>query len=221
MRHITCIGLGLALLACSGTKPAAESTPTPEPSSGASQVQGTAGEELAEEAAEEVAEEPAAGPATLIVVGKVGNQETPIDVRVLAEDGTLLAQGRGNAPLSVQSGELLIEAQITDSKAIIDKPTLRQYVTLTPGQTLTERLSFARSLVRVSVNLRGKLDPTAVVTLSKDGTPVAKLTSGAEEYVSISPGRYDANVKSQRAEISVSQIILNEGATHNIPLNVN
>jgi len=49
---------------------------------------------------------------------------------------------------------------------------------------------------------------------------VAKLISGASDYVSVSPGRYEAVVKSQRAEITVSDLTLNEGATHYIPLNV-
>ncbi len=75
--------------------------------------------------------------------------------------------------------------------------------------------------MRVTVNVRGKLDAKAIVTLSRNGATVAKLTSGAEAYVAISPGSYDASVKSDRALITVSGIALNEGATQSIPISAN
>ncbi|MFT3928434.1 MAG: hypothetical protein QM778_38250 [Myxococcales bacterium] len=219
MKRITLnVGLGLLLLACGG-KAAPESTPAPE----AAATGGEAVSEPAEEAAAEeqaAPSEPASGPAKLTVVAKVGRDTASANVKVMSEDGNVLAEGKAGQPLDVQSGDLLIEATITDPKAIIDLPTMTQSVTLEPGQEATENLSFARSLVRVTVTIKGKVNPTAVVSLTKDGKVVAKLVSGAPDYVSVSPGRYEAKVKSQRAEITVSDLTLNEGATHNIPLNV-
>lgn len=229
MRAMSYIGVGFTLIACGPwmachpSKQVVESA-EPAPSEGSGDQAREAKEEsLESDAVEEgTQDEPRAAPGKLTVVAKVGNQEVPVSVRVLTEDGsTLLAEGSSGEPLSVMSGELLVEASILDAEAIIDRPTMRQYVTLAAGQTLTEKLSFPRARVRVSVLLQGKLDSTAVVTLSKKGTPVAKLTSGNEEYVSISPGRYEASVKSQRAEVVVSEIVINEGATQSIPINVN
>jgi len=208
-------------MACGGgAKPAEEpSAPEPSTAAGGETVSETAEEPLAE--AQAVASEPEAGPAKLTVITKVGRDAAAAKVRVLGADGSVLAEGKSGEPLEVPSGELTIEATITDPKAIIDLPTQTSSVTVTAGDEAKETLSFARSLVRVTVNIKGKMDPTAVVILSKNGTTVAKLTSGASDYVSISPGRYTASVKSQRAEITVNELILNEGATHNIPLNVN
>jgi len=222
MQRITLqLGLGLLLLACGGKAAPAETptTPAPEPSAtGGEAVTEAAEDSTAEEEAEPSA--PAAGPAKLTVMAKVGRDTTSADVKVYDADGSVLAEGKAGQQLEVRSGDLTVEATVTDPKAIIDLPTQSQGVTLEPGQEATETVSFARSLVRVSVNIKGKLDPTAVVWLSKNGKVVAKLVSGAPDYVSISPGRYEAKVKSQRAEITVSDLTLNEGATHNIPLNV-
>ncbi len=214
------IGMGLLLLACGG-KPAAAPVTEPEPVAAAGDEAVSEVAEEPEAEAEAAPSEPATGPAKLTVVAKVGRELAPAKIKVLAEDGSVLAEGDAGETLDVQSGELLVEATITDPKAIIDLPTQSQSVTLEAGEEKTENISFARSLVRVTVNIRGKVDPTAVVSLKRDGAVVAKLTSGAPDYVSISPGRYEASVKSQRAEITVSDFMLNEGGTHNIPLNVN
>jgi hypothetical protein len=217
---VTSLGLGLLLMACGGAKPAAEAAPEqPSAAAGGETVSETAEEPMTE--ALGAAVEPTTGPAKVTVTAKVGRDPAAAKVRVLAEDGSVLAEGKSGVPLDVQSGELTLEATITDPKAIIDLPTQTSQVTVAMGDEAKETISFARSLVKVTVTIRGKADPTAVVTLSRDGQAVAKLTSGAADYVSISPGRYDASVKSQRAEITVNQLILNEGATHNIPLNVN
>jgi hypothetical protein len=75
-------------------------------------------------------------------------------------------------------------------------------------------------MVRVAVRIRGKLDPTSVVTLLKDGNSIAKLTSGDQDYVAVAPGRYGVKVRSKRAEIVSSDITCNEGATQTVPIDV-
>lgn len=164
---------------------------------------------------------PASGPATLKVVTKVGHDAVAAKIKVYASEGGVLAEGKSGEPLSVRSGDLEIEATLSDSKALLGHETIRRSVSVEAGADKTETVIFERSLVRVEVRIKGKLDTTAVVTLSKDGATVAKLKSGDKDHVAIAPGRYNANVKSNRAEITASDVTLNEGATQTVPIDVN
>jgi hypothetical protein len=216
------VGMGVAWAACGGAS--APQAPAEPPPPAAEAAGSEAITEPAESAVDEQAaapESPPAGPAKLTVVVKVEREPAAAHVRILSDEGTLLAEGAAGQAFEVPSGELTVEASITDPKALIDQPTRAESVSVQPGEDHNLPLVFSRSLVKVAVNIRGKLDPKAVVILSKDGKQVAKLASGAPDYVAISPGRYQASVKSPRAEVNVSDLTLNEGATHNIPLNVN
>jgi hypothetical protein len=152
---------------------------------------------------------------------KVAQQAVPAHVKVLGADGSLIAEGKSGEPLAVRSGDLEIEATLSDSKVLLGHETVHRSVTVAPGADATETVIFERCLVRVAVHIRGKLDAGAMVTLSKDGATVAKLKSGDKDYVAVAPGRYNASVKSQRAEITSSDITLNEGATQTVPIDVN
>ncbi len=217
MARMTRLGLAVVLAGCAAVSPKPASVPATANESAGMQES----TEAAVEPAGQEPSEPVAGPAKLIVATEIGHTMVAAHITVRGEDGRVLAEGNSGEVLAVQSGELEVEATVTDAQAFIDLPTMRQRVIVEPGTETKERLEFARCLVRVTVNIRGKLDPKAIVTLSRDGTPVAKLTSGAEEFVAISPGRYGASVKSDRALITVSEIALNEGATQSIPISMN
>lgn len=214
-RLIQWLGIGVMLSACGGSSP----PPAAEPSAPAA----SAGAEAALEAEPEqdAPSAPASGPATLKVVTKVAGKEVSAHVKVFDESGTLLAEGKAGQALSVRSGELSVEAELTDPKALRGQETVRRSVSVAAGADASETLVFERCLVRVAVRIRGKLDTTAVVTLLKDGVEIAKLTSGDQDYVAVAPGRYNAKVRSKRAEIVSSDITLNEGATQTVPIDVN
>lgn len=220
MRWIAISSACLVLTACGGSSPA-PAAPVESTAQGDEQPVLAEEESAPEPAEEEVSREPAAGPAKLTVIAKVAGQEAPAKITVRDEQGNVLAEGKTGEVLDVQSGVLSVEATITDASALVDKPTMVQEVSVEPGSEAKEVLNFAYAKVRVSVNIKGKVDKTATVTLSKDGATVVKLVSGASEYVTISPGRYEASVKSQRADISVPPLVIMEGATMDIPLNVN
>lgn len=206
--------MGVVLCACGGSSPPAAEPAQPAESAGA--------EVLPEETPEpEEPAAPASGPATLKVVTKVAGKEVAAHIKVFDESGALVTEGNAGQPLSVRSGELSIEAQLTDPKALRGQETVHRSVSVAAGANASETLIFERCLVRVTVRIRGKLDTTAVVTLSKDGVDIAKLTSGDQEYVAMAPGRYNAKVRSKRAEITSSDITLNEGATQTVPIDVN
>jgi hypothetical protein len=214
MARIFRLGLIVLLASCATT-----SSQPPEPvtaSANETAVAGASGDE-----SNHAVPEPATpGPAKLTVVTEIEHKPVAAHIKVHGKDGAVLAEGNANEVLTVPAGEHEIEATVTDAQALVDLPSMRQRVTVEAGAEIKERLEFARCQVRVTVNIRGKLDPTAVVALSRNGTEVAKLTSGAEEYVTISPGKYAASVKSNRAAITVSEIALNEGATQSIPINI-
>jgi hypothetical protein len=205
--------LAAVLCGCGGASPPAQEPVQPAASAGSEVV-------LPDEPPPEAPAAPASGPATLKVVTKVGHDAVAAHVKVFA-DGNMIVEGKSGEPLSVRSGDLEIEASLSDSKALLGHETVHRSVTLAAGADATETVIFERSLVRVVVQIRGKVDPSAVVTLSKDGATVAKLKSGDKDYVAIAPGRYNASVKSQRAEINSSDITLNEGATQTVPIDVN
>jgi hypothetical protein len=207
------------LVVLTGCATASSKSPKPVVPSTERSVAGASAEESAEPASELPAA-PVAGPGKLTVTTEIGHKPVAAHIKIHGEDGSVLVEGNSAEMLTVPSGEVEIEATVTDAQALIDLPTMRQRVTVAPNGEAKERIEFARCLVRVTVNIRGKLDPTAIVTLNRKGTDVAKLTSGAEEYVAISPGKYAASVKSNRAVITVSEIALNEGATQTIPINI-
>lgn len=211
------LGLVVAFAGCATASPK-----PPEAVTDTSNERAVAGASSAE-SDEPAPEEPAAatGPGRLTVATEIGRKPVAAHIKIHGEDGSVLVEGSSNEVLTVPAGAVEIEATVTDAQALIDLPTMRQRVTVEPGAEAKERLEFVRCLVRVTVNIRGKLDPSAVVTLSRKGTEVAKLTSGAEEFVPITPGKYNASVKSSRAAITVSEIALNEGATQTIPININ
>ncbi len=209
-RRILRTACGVLLCACASSTPPptqkAELYLPPEETAGAE----------AEDAAKAA---PASGPATLKVITKVGHDAVTARVKV-SGDGVAV-EGKSGEPLAVRAGELEIEATIADSKALHGGATAHRSVTVEPGAEKTETVVFERSLARVEVRIHGKLDTSAVVTLSKDGETVVKLKSGDKDHVAIAPGRYSVSVKSQRAEITSSDIILSEGATQTVPINVN
>jgi hypothetical protein len=202
------------LWGCGGTSAPAAPAEQPVQASESAGAEASIPDEAPQEAA------PSARPATLKVVTKVGSDVAPARVKVFNEGGGTV-EGASGEPLAVLSGELEVEATLTDSKRLLGHETLRRSVSVAPGEDATTTVIFERCLVRVVVNIKGKLDPTAVVTLSKDGATIAKLQSGAKDYVTMAPGRYNANVKSRRAEITSSDVTLNEGATQTIPIDVN
>jgi hypothetical protein len=210
--------LWAVLCGCGGAStPATQEPAQPAESAGADAILPEE-ESTAEAAPSEAA--PVARPATLTVMTKVGSDPAKAQVRVTGENMAPV-EGTSGAPLAVLSGDLEIEATLSDSKLLHGHETVHRSVTVAPGENATTTVMFERCLARVEVRVRGKLDTSAVVTLTKDGETLAKLQSGDKDYVPIAPGRYGASVKSQRAEITSSDVTLNEGAKQTVPINVN
>lgn len=216
----------ISLGACGGSEPTSEPAPTVAPSTGNEQGDEEAVDEEAVDEKASAEEEgpaepqaPAAGPAQLTVIAKVGNDAVSAHVKVTDESGAVVAEGTSGSALNVQSGALIIEAHIEDESVMVDKPTVRHEVDVPPGAH-SEEVRFPRARVKVSVSVNGKPDTKATVTLTRNGVNVVTLTSGAADFVSITPGRYGALVKAHNAEITVPDVVIPEDSSRNIPLSV-
>jgi hypothetical protein len=212
--------LGAALIGCGGAEPVAEPTePTAAESTTGSEEEPIAEAPIEEEAAAEPAP-PASGPAQLTVITKVGNDVVAAHVKVLAADHSVVAEGEAGTALTVQSGSLTIEASITDAAIMIDTPTTRHEVEVAPGATLSETVQFPRARVKFAVSLNGKADARATVSLLRNGAVVATIPASTPDFITVTPGRYTALVKSRNAEITVPEMVISEDSTRTVPLNV-
>jgi len=103
---------------------------------------------------------------------------------------------------------------------MIDKPTKVMDLELAPGSEITEKVSFPWTQIRLNVKVKGQLSKKAKVKLIRDGAVVAIIESAARDYVMISPGHYQAEVSVGSMVTTLDDVMLPEGATRDVPINV-
>jgi hypothetical protein len=203
---------------CGGAQPpAAETGPVEEPSAA---VEPAVADELEPVEEQEAPAEPARGPASISVTAKVVGQAVAGRVRILNEAGEAIAEGDAGQSISVQSGYYTVEVRVTDESALVDKPARTMEVKLLPGAQSRQEMSFPWCKVRVVVRVKGAKARKAEVKLLRNGEHVATLQSGAEQYVPISPGHYQAEVKSGDLVTTLDDVMFPEGATRDVPIDV-
>lgn len=214
---VVCVCLGV--IGCGGGTPAPEG-PATAPAQGGEAPGGVESQTAAAPEAPAAMPEAEPGPANVTVNATVNRQPIAAHVRLVGEDGATAAEGDVGAKLSVPSGTYKLEVAVTDAAGLIDKPTEEREVTLLPGGDTTHVVDFPYAKIKLNVRVNGTLDPKAVVRLLRKGAVVAEIQSAAE-YVTISPGRYAAKVKSRGAEeIDVDELMFPQGATREMPVNV-
>jgi hypothetical protein len=165
---------------------------------------------------------PPAGPARLSVKLLLGNEEVPGRVRVLSASGETVKEGRAGQTFSVPAGRYVLEGEITDESVLADTPTKRgESFELAAGERRTEAVELGRSRIKLKVLRRGREVRDAKVKLRRKGGErvILELTVG-DEYLSISPGRYDATVEFGNNRVEVDGLIFQGGATQTIPVRV-
>ena len=209
----------LGLLGCAASEGAPQTaTAAPGPSAGSETA--AVPESEAEVAPDpEPAQVPPSGPSSLTVSASVKGANVAAHVRLLRADGSAAAEGDAGQKLTVPSGDYSLDVQVTDESVLVDRPNKRSEVTLAPGGDLSQSVSFPWARIKLNVQVNGKLDPSAVVRILRQGAIVAEIRSGGD-YVNVSPGRYKAVVKTRGAEIEVDQIMFPEGATREMPVPV-
>jgi hypothetical protein len=155
-------------------------------------------------------EEPQGGPASVMVKAVMDGNEVAARIQIRNDEDQVVQEGE--APLSAQvpSGTYTFTAQISDASVLVDRPTVRnEGVTVAPGGPHNVTVNVPRAQVRLKVMRQGSTEP------------VHRYRPGAA-HISISPGRYEADVKlGAREVIHVQGITFMEGATQDIPIEIN
>lgn len=220
------VRFGCLLLACDLLLACGSGASSNEPSAQPAQPSPSSGDDLAAEPAAAPADEGAdetaplkPGPATIAVDATVRGKSVAADVRLIGADGAEAANGHSGEPISVQSGEYTLHVSVTDEAALLDKPMQRRPLTIQGGDSLKETVDFPWAMIQLNVRVNGKPDNGAIVELKRQGAVVGTLKSGADP-VPISPGRYDAAVKTRGTTIPVQGLMFPQGATQSTPVNV-
>ncbi|HEY8429752.1 MAG TPA: hypothetical protein VIL20_15315 [Sandaracinaceae bacterium] len=209
----------LALAGCGGATPSGSSAADLE------EPQAVESAAVVEEAPEPEAEpEPAAtGPGRLRIVNRVGGEEVGGAVRVLDEAGETVAEGASGDTFTLDAGSYRVVGEITDPDVLIDTPTREAdgMVTVLAGQEHTVTIDHPVSRVRLRVSRGGR--PIArwrmeVRRQGGDGEAI-QLQSG-NQYIPITPGRYDGTLRFGNSQIEVNGIIFQGGARMDVPVNV-
>jgi len=224
MRALTAC-LAMMMINCGGGEAA---DPQAEASAGgeAAESDGSA-EEMAEEASDADADadaepEPQApapsGPATISFKLSVKGEAIAGTIKIRDDGGTVLTEGEAGQPISIESGAYRAEVRAS-TDGLIDGPIKWVELELKPGDNPAVEVAFPWAKVRLDVKVNGK-PAKGKVELLRRGESVATLPIAADEHILISPGRYQGKIKTGRSEIEVSQIVIPEGATRNVPINV-
>jgi hypothetical protein len=108
---------------------------------------------------------------------------------------------------------------IEDAAILADRPTLRVPLTVPAGASLTPRVDFPWASVQLNVRVNGEPETKASVRIIRQGAAVATVQSGGAS-VTLSPGRYQAEVTTRGATIEVKMLLFPEGATQSLPVDV-
>ncbi len=189
----------------------------------------TVGEERAVEPPVETSAEPdpepppppPSGPVDVTVKIVVGGEEVAGAVALVNEAGETAAEGNAGETFNVQSGFYRITATISDESVLIDTPTKTEETEIPAGEAQTVSVEFPRARVRLRVTRNGRRLRRPEVTLYRQGSEEPSATFRvSDDHVSISPGRYEADVKLRGHEIRVRGLTFMDGATQNIPVNI-
>lgn len=162
----------------------------------------------------------AVGPASVTIEVTVKGKPVAAAIQLRDQVGKVAAEGKAGEKIVTSSGKYEAAVQITDESALVDKPTKRLTIELRPGQDAKEQMSFPWAKIRLHVKVGGKLDPNAKVNLLRDGAVVASVQSAGQDYVQISPGRYQAEVHLKKTKAMIDNVMFPEGATQDVPVDV-
>jgi len=171
----------------------------------------------------EAPSEPQGGPASVMIKAVMDGTEVAARIQILGDDGRVVQEGEAPLSAQVSAGTYTFTAQISDAAILVDRPTVRnEGVTVAPGGPHNVTVSIPRAQVRLKVVRGGREIRNPEITLMRQGStePVHRYRPGAA-HIPISPGRYEADVKMGRDVIHVQGITFMEGATQDIPIEIN
>lgn len=213
---VSCLALGL-IAGCGQSAAPPPAASAAEASTGQERAQSGAKQSESEQAPAATTEPQ--GPARLTVEAKVHGKPVAATVHLITAAGNDAESGESGQTINTQSGEYELRVEIKDAAAMLDKPTQSSNLTLHAGDDLHQSVEFPWAMIQLNVMVNGNLEHNATVQLSRQGSVVGSIKSGAAP-VAISPGRYEAEVKARGATIAVKGLMFPEGATQTVPVNV-
>lgn len=163
-----------------------------------------------------------AGPTRVTVEVKLGTDDYEGEVVIQNTSGATVAQGRGGETFTLQAGDYSVVARATNEQHIIGAPVeATEPISLAGEEEKTVRVSIPAAQIRLDVRRNGRPLRNPRVTLFREGgdEQVAQFTA-SDRYITIVPGRYEADVRQGNQEIRVTGLTFMEGAQQNIPVNV-
>lgn len=220
MRTLIRATLVMSIAACGG------GTPPPENNDDATDPYAEGGEAPAPptegQASQAPPAEAEAGPASVMVKIKVGGAEASGHVRILDDSDSVVSEGEAPFSTRIPSGTYTFEAQISNESILVDRPTHRsEGMEVRPGGPHEIVVDVPRAQVRLTVVRGGRAVRNPEITLMRPGStePVFRFRPGSE-HISISAGRYEADVKMGSQVIHVTGITFMDGATQDIPIEI-
>ena len=163
-----------------------------------------------------------AGPTEVTVEVKLGTEDYEGEVAIQNASGATVAEGRGGQTFTLQAGDYTVIARATNEQHIIGAPVeASEPISLAGEAEKTVRVSIPAAQIRLDVRRNGRPLRNPRVTLFREGgdEQVAQFTA-TDRYITIVPGRYEADVRQGNQEIRVRGLTFMEGAQQNIPVNV-
>lgn len=168
-----------------------------------------------------MAEAPASSPrantgrGSVVVTARVHGQ--PVAARVKILDGSSKLEGLTGESISLPAGTQRIAVTITDTQALLDKPTQKLSVFIESGKSTPVDVTFRWSKVRLDVLVGGRSQGSVPVKLFRGGELVAELNAGSAPQA-ITPGKYEADVMLRGRTIHVTGLVFLEGAEQTVPV---
>jgi hypothetical protein len=155
------------------------------------------------------------GRGSIVVTARVNGQ--PVAARVKILEGSSGLEGATGESISLPAGNQRISVTITESEALLDKPTKKLSVFVEPGKSTAVDVTFKWARVRLDVLVGGRSQGSVPVKLFRNGEVVAELKSGAKPQA-ITPGKYEADVMLRGRTIHVTGLTFLEGAEQTVPV---
>jgi hypothetical protein len=215
-------------MACGGGE-----EPAPEPTTGAEvepdqpmdideDIDESIDEEHREPSDEPEAVDTPTGPGRLTVFNRVGTDNVGGTVSVMDLEGEVVAEGASGETFDLPSGQYTLAGTITDPAILIDTPTDQgdDPVTVRPGATTEGLVRHGRARIRLRVR-RGNREISQWRLEITRGEETITMRSNGNEYIPVSPGRYNGVLHFGTNQITVNDLIFPDGASRDLPINVN
>lgn len=176
-------------------------------------------EDGTESAEEEVATP--TGPGQLTVHNRAGTDNVGGTVQVLSLEGEVVAEGNSGETFEVPSGEYQLAGTVDESVIAGGATNQNEDTTVVqPGRTAEVYVRHPRAMVRFRVRRGNRAISQWRLEVTRQGQTLTLRPNG-DEYLPVPPGRYNGVLHFGASQITVNDLIFQDGARRDLPINVN